>query len=487
MSDISGQEVPRAPRSILLSKPYQALAVSLMTLALYPVALRAAERGATPRHLAAQKAGLQALHLCSGYFATEAPRSLIDATIDANAPASLSPSPTSKPQVDEKARTVSVRYVDDMPPRIAVARAGMGCTMLPIGATLSLSANLFSPGALAPDLDARPWPLGDVGAVRRLPTRPHTAISRAIHEAFRDEAGAYGGITWGVVVVHRGKIVAERYGRGFGPHIAARTNSMCKSLGGTLVGLAARKGLVDLHRPGPLAEWRTAGDPRGAITLDDLLHMGSGLYSDGAQDPQKEIYQSGASISEVAARNIVDAVPGRRFVYAGTDTNLAMRAVRQALANDVAYPAFPYRELLWKIGMTRTVIETDWNNDFIVSGQCWSTARDFARLSLLYLADGKWDKQRLLPPGWTRYAATPAPAQPAKPSIGGDAGYGAQFWLFGGMNGLPSDAFSAFGAMGQYAVIVPSADTVIIRRGFDRASPFKIQKFAADIIAALPR
>ena len=132
---------------------------------------------------------------------------------------------------------------------------------------------------------------------------------------------------------------------------------------------------------------------------------------------------------EVAALNSMDSKPGARFVYAGADSLLAVRALRQAVNDDAAYLTFPHRELLWKIGMTRTIVETDWNNDFLVSGQCWSTPRDFARLGLLYLADGVWNGVRILPAGWSRYASTAAAAQPARPSIGGDAGYGAQFWL----------------------------------------------------------
>ncbi|MDF0544285.1 serine hydrolase [Sphingobium sp. H39-3-25] len=443
----------------------------------------AARAPGTDRHSLAQDAGLRALHICSGYFATEAPRALVDQTISANAPDAAKRKLEIK--VDEQAKSVSVRFDDLLPPRIAVYRSGMGCTMLPIGASHELAQGLFRPTLMAPRMDDKAWPMGDRDAIQHLPRSRQKALDLLIAEAFRDQAGLYGGVSWGILILKGGKIVTERYQHGFSEHVAARTNSMCKSLGATLVGVGVRKGLIDLKRKAVLPEWRTPGDPRGDISVNDLLHMASGLYSDGAQDPQHEIYRSGASIGEAGARNMVDAKAGARFVYAGTDTNLAMRALRTAFADDQHYPAFPYEQLLWKIGMTRTIVETDWNNDFIVSGQCWSTARDFARLGLLYLSNGQWAGEQLLPADWSRYVSTPAPAQPVKPSIGGDAGYGAQFWLFGGMEGLPPDAYSAFGAMGQYAVIIPSADIVIVRRGFDDGSPFRIQKFAADVVHAL--
>jgi CubicO group peptidase (beta-lactamase class C family) len=158
--------------------------------------------------------------------------------------------------------------------------------------------------------------------------------------------------------------------------------------------------------------------------------------------------------------------------------------LREAVNDDPAFLAFPYEKLLWRIGMTRTVIETDWNDDFLASGQCWSTARDFGRLGLLYLADGMWNGERILPEHWSNYVATPAPAQPGPGSIGGEAGYGAQFWLHNGLRRLPA-AYAAFGAKGQYAMIIPSKDLVLIRRGFDNRTPFQISQFASDVLQAL--
>lgn len=134
--------------------------------------------------------------------------------------------------------------------------------------------------------------------------------------------------------------------------------------------------------------------------------------------------------------------------------------------------------------MTRTLMETDWNNDFLASGQCWSTARDFARFGIFYLNDGVWNGERLLPVGWSKYVSTPAPAQPTARAAGGPA-YGAQFWIYGGIDGLAADAYSPAGALGQYAMIVPSKGVVVVRRGLDRGTGFRIAKFSADVIAAL--
>jgi CubicO group peptidase (beta-lactamase class C family) len=256
----------------------------------------------------------------------------------------------------------------------------------------------------------------------------------------------------------------------------ARTNSMCKSLAVTVVGVGVKKGLVDINKKAPLIEWRRSGDPRGQITLNDMLHMASGLYTEGAGNPQGELYQGGAAAAERSALNTLDSKPGARFVYSGSDTILSVRAVREAVNDDTRFWAFPFEEILWKTGMTRTYPETDWNGDFMMSGQCWSTARDFGRFGLLYLNDGVWNRERILPEGWATYVSTRSPANPE---------YGAQFWVYGGRDGLPADAYTPAGAAGQYSMIIPSKRVIVVRRGIDRGPGFTMTKFSADVLAAM--
>ena len=434
----------------------------------------------TDRHLAAQAAGYRALHYCSAIFAAGLPNNLIDESMSRRA---AQDAPTN---VDRDKKIVSVDYASDMEPRVAAWRPVLGCTLLPVGATLDLVAHLprMPDGVSVPNIDDRRWPIGDKDATARLPKTKSAAIAAVLDEAFKNDGGRYRGHTWGVVIVKNGRIVAERYEAGWGMHTAARTNSMCKSVGVSLVGIGVRTGLVDLHRKAPLKSWRTPGDPRRNITLNDMLHMASGLYTEAGGDPLFETYAAGAPPSEISMLNMVDSRPGARFVYAGSDSIMASRALREALDDDAAWLVFPYRELLWKLGMTRTVIETDWRGDFLVSGQCWSTARDFGRFGMLYLADGVWNGERLLPEGWSNYVSTLAPAQPASYFTGGP-GYGAQFWVHNGREGLPDVAYAADGAGGQYAMIVPAANLVVVRRGFDVESNFNIAKFSADVLHAL--
>ena len=436
-----------------------------------PVGTRATD---LPLYLDSARASLRALTICSGLWSGKQTMKQMEQHI-------LNPPGELKTEVDSGRRTVAVTYSPSMPPRIAVWRKVLGCAQLPVGATMEAANYLPQvPASLEPpDFDDQPWPMGDQGATAELPKAQHQALDKLLTNAF--DGTTYGGTTWGIIVVKDGKIVAERYALGFDMHIGHQTHSAAKSFAATLAGIATRKNALDLQRAGALLEWRRPGDPRGRITAEHLLHMTSGLYGEGGGSPQSDIYFQGGTVAELAATNLLLTLPGTRFLYNPPDTMLLVRAIRQAVNDDQQFMTYPYQEMYWKIGMTRTVTTTDWNGDFLMSGQTYSTARDFARFGLLYLADGVWNGTRILPQGWASYVATPGPVQPADSG----PGYGAQFWLYGGQAGLPKDAFSPRGAEGQFVMIVPSRNTLIVRRGIDLGSSFRMDRFAADVLATL--
>lgn len=441
----------------------------------------------TRRHLTAQAAAYKAMYYASGIFTAGRTPEDIDIDIGGTSPVFDSLLPKMKAVVDKKNKTVSVSYLPDMPPRIAAWRPVLGATQLPIGATIDAVKYLqrLAKNVTPPNYDRKTWPQGDRDASAELPARQKRAVDQVVEKAFDKET--YKGNTWGIIIVKDGKIVSERYDteRGFDMHTSHRTNSAAKSFAVTVIGAAVKKALLDIYAPAPIPEWRTPGDPRARITINDLLHMCSGLYTEAAGNPQQELYFGGAAATERSARNIIDSMPGKRWVYAGSDTILAIHALRAVIGDDERFHAFPFKEVFWKIGMTRTSTETDWNGDFLMSGQAWSTARDFARLGLLYLNDGVWNGERILPEGWAKYVATPAPDQPNLPDR---SGYGAQFWLFGPKQRLPEGVYTPGGARGQFAMIIPSKNVIVVRRALDFMGPssaFRIARFTADILAAL--
>lgn len=356
-----------------------------------------------------------------------------------------------KADVDNAAKRVSVAYHDDMPPRVAQWTGRDGCVTLPIGA---------QPGKVdrelehRPALDAQRWPMGDQRARWPIPKGP-TKLERAITNVRR-----LGGRTSALLIVKKGRIAVERYWDGHDMHTAQRTFSVAKSMAATLIGYAVHRGQVDVTAPAAIPEWQRSGDPRAVVTTEQLMRMASGLTSDTAGNRTDAIYMGGASVRQWTVQWPLLNPPGTHFRYANNDTLLAVLSLKaaQAKVGRLLRPSAFFD----RIGMTRTFIEQDKDGEYILSSQVWTTARDLARLGLLYQNDGLWDGQRLLPADWRGFVTTPSGPQPA-----GMFGYGAGFWLLNKSDGIPADAFGAFGNRGQYLVVIPSRELVIVRQGYD--------------------
>jgi CubicO group peptidase (beta-lactamase class C family) len=371
--------------------------------------------------------------------------------------------------VDQTARRVLVRYRDDMPPRVAQWTGRDGCVTLPIGADTASGPGV-SPQKRA-DFDARSWPLGDQGARAPIPS------GLTPYEAAVMNIAGFGGRTSALLIVKDGRIVVEHYQAGHDVHTAQRTFSVAKSLAATLIGNAVLRGKLDVAAPAAIAEWQSAGDPRAVITTEQLMRMASGLTSDSAGNRTDAIYMGGASVRAWTTQWPLLNPPGSRYRYANNDTLLATLSLKAALAKEGE--ALDPAAFFDRLGMTRTFVEHDKDGDFILSSQVWTTARDLARLGLLYLNDGMADGERILPADWRLFVSTPSGPQPDGPF-----GYGAGFWLLDKSAGVPSDAFGAFGNRGQYVVIIPSRRLVIVRQGYDDAAQrLDIAKLTAAVVA----
>jgi CubicO group peptidase (beta-lactamase class C family) len=383
--------------------------------------------------------------------------------------------------INERRKMVTVRFDENLPPRIAVWRTGLGCSLLPVGANSNSTDWLprFSSNNTDFGRDTT-TALGDSVTL----TENTFALDRLgapVSFAFDGSTYGEGTRTSAVVVVHKGQVVAEQYARGIDADTPQRTWSVAKSLSSTIIGAAIQDGYIGLDTEAAISAFNKGGDPRRAITVRHALNMASGLESGTRGSRTDRIYFGGASVADMLPARSLEADPGTRFKYSNYDTLIAMRALREAMADDDTYHAYPYEAVLNKIGALRTTVETDWNGDFLSSSQVWMTARDMARLGQLYLQKGKWGGEQILPNNWIEFVTTPAPAQPE-----GDFGYAGAFWLLGGAEGLPADAYAGLGNRGQYMVIVPSRDLVIVRRGYDVAGleRFNVAGFASDIVGA---
>ena len=450
-----------------------------------PAALASAQEGGTTEVTqSALAAGWKATFTCSGLFV--AGQTLPE--IDSNELSGIYPDYRGSfdalpaATIDTDRKLVSVAYAPGEPPRMAVWRPGFGCTQLPVGAGEEALAYLprFStwPGAPAQDRGSA------IGSNVKIELRIEEAerLEAPVSAAFDEISYGNGTRTASVIVVQGGQIVAERYDRGIDHETPVRTWSVAKSLTATIIGAARRKGMIDIDYPAVIEAWNSGADPRRTITLRNLLQMASGLDSGENGSRTDKVYFGGARVMDQAARNSLEVKPGTRFKYANNDTLIAMRALREAMKDDAKYQRFPYEALLHKIGAMHTTMEIDWSGDYISSSQVWATGRDLARIGQLYLQDGMWGNERLLPEDWVKFVSTPAPAQPAE-----GAGYGAQFWLMNDAAGVPAGTFYAAGNRGQYIVILPSLNAVIVRQGFDviGGARFDINRFTADIVAGL--
>ena len=381
--------------------------------------------------------------------------------------------------VDQNAFMVSVSYRDDLPPRLAVWRPFLGCSLLP--PLSSIEAKVTLPSLADEPTYADPDYPENAGRNDRLET--------VLDKAFAAPGLGYGtgARTSAVLIATPDAILAERYGMGHTARTSQRTWSVAKSLAVTVIGAAVQDGLLDIEAPTGLAEWQGTYDPRRAISIENLLHMASGLDSNRTGSRTDRLYVGGGSVDQTSVQNVLEARPGTRWKYANNDTLLAVRALREAIADDQAYHAYPFTSLLGPLGMRYTVPETDSRGNFILSSQVWTTARDLMQVGRLYLADGVFGGKRILPEGWAAYVGTANGPQPSS----GTPGYGAQWWLYGNpdqyADDLPAGTYAARGNRGQFLMILPSQNLIIIRRGYDIAGMegFQLDRFAEDILRAL--
>jgi len=271
--------------------------------------------------------------------------------------------------------------------------------------------------------------------------------------------------THAVVVVQGGRLVLDRYGPAHGPEATCLSWSMAKSITHALVGIAVGDGLLDIMAPAPVPEWRSPGDPRGAITTDQLLRMSSGLRFSEVYEPDKPsdtiemMWGSGkADVAHYAASQPLDHPPGTFFSYSSGTTNIICRILADVTGlRGEAFAAFMRERLFEPLGMRTPVPKFDPAGTFIGSSFCFASGQDFARFGLLYLRDGVWNGRRLLPEGWVDYARTQTFQQAGVT----DDPYGAHWWL--GLGGEGS--FSANGHEGQFTLLAPDLDLIIVRHG----------------------
>ena len=397
-----------------------------------------------------------------------------------------------RPAIDRARKAVRVTLPSGVT-RTAVYLGDQGCVTLPAGKQSPSFTPERVPSRL-PDGATQSWPMGDVLPSGPPPPELDTAkVRRALDLAFQPADA----MTAACVVTWQGRIVGERYGEGITARTPLESWSMGKSITATLMGILIRRGAYDLWQPAPVPEWRQPGDPRAKVRIADLLNMSSGLRIRAPQDPDYDpsgpypdhvyLYTGGINSFHYAATRPLQWPPGTVGRYRNTDPVLVNYLIRLAVEKRREdYLAFPRRALFDKLGMRSVVIETDPYGDFLTQGYDFASARDWARLGNLYLQDGVWNGVRILPEGFVRFVTTVAPAWAAD----GRPIYGGFFWINGdGDLPIPRDAYFMAGAGGQFTIIIPSHDLVVVRQGHYRGGTIgteSLKQALAVLVAAVP-
>ncbi len=361
-------------------------------------------------------------------------------------------------RIDREHRAVDARV-------LAVFRAhavwteGFGCR-------LAWSDRYRSPPA------APAWPLSppDGFAPPTVVAPKDPALQAAFDREFSDPPGQAPRFVKAVVIVKDGKVAAERYAPGYGVDTPLLSYSVAKSFTNAVLAVLVREGRLKTDDPVGAPEWARPGDPRAALTLDDLLRMQSGLNAaetGSGFDPASQMLYTQDDMAGFAARHRLKEPPRSHWEYTSANTLILDRRLGQAIGGGaVGFRDFAARELFQPLHMDGVTLEFDGTGVFSGSAHVYAPARAYARFGQLYLRDGVApDGRRLLPEGWVAYSH--------RSTLG--APYGAGFWTLDGPSrlaaslvkqGFPRDGFFASGNRGQRIYIVPSERLVMVRNGY---------------------
>ena len=386
--------------------------------------------------------------------------------------------------VDRERNVASASFLGMMR-REAAYRPGLGCT-LAIG---------VSPDRLTPLEGAATT----VASEDDLPVVPASAgvnaaqLNAALDWAFSEPDPDRLRRTRAVIVMHEGRIVAERYAPGFSADMPMLGWSMAKCVTGALIGVLVQDAKLATDSKALLPQWRDSGDARAGISLDNLLRMSSGLhFGEHYQDPVDDVLVmlfATADAASFAADKPLDTPPGTHFQYSSGTTNILARVIRDALdGSEQDYLKFPRRALFNRIGMRHAVIESDASGGLIGSSFMYASPRDWARFGEFLRQDGSWYGERILPPGWVQYMATLTTQSTHR-------NFGAHLWVkvpppFNSVAVVPPvlpDAYHAVGYEGQFVSVIPSRNLVVVRLGLSRRDhSWDQEEFLSRILEAFP-
>lgn len=414
--------------------------------------------------------GFSAKSIASGHFLDNRSKELIEKTDNDINLINLATN-----TIDEAGK-FATSSVYGLKERKAIYREGLGATLINDDFDVS-KPYLLPQRAKSKTL---PFPYGNIDPKDTIFSNiDYTQLQRTIDNAF-DQSGGKLKRTRAVVVLYKNKLIAEKYDTGFTKDSKILGWSMTKSITSSAFGVLAKQGKIDIYKPAPVAEWQN--DERKNITINDLLHMNSGLEWEENYnticDATKMLFLA-ENMGKVQLDKPAQYKPNTHWNYSSGTTNLLSLILRRQFKTQQEYLDFWYSAVIDKIGMSSMIVEQDMTGTFVGSSYGWATARDWSKFGLLYLNKGNWNGEQILDESWVKYTATPTNTSEGK--------YGAQFWLNAGgkFPDAPRDMFYCNGYQGQMVAIIPSKDMVIVRMGLKEDPAFDFNGFLKGIVGSV--
>ena len=365
--------------------------------------------------------------------------------------------------------------------RKAVFREGLGCAVVVDFPEENIrKQSLPAIPELLYEPETFPWPKGDLLPDTLFQGVDYNKLEQVVAGAFDEPGSEPFKKSQAVVVVYDNIIVAEKYADGFDMFTECLGWSMAKSVTSALAGILVKEGKLDIYETTGIDEWQN--DERSTITLNNLLHMNAGLrwtenYFD-LSEVTRMLYMRGDMYGYATECPLIYE-PDSVFYYSSGSANIISGIIRETIGDDNVYHSFPYTKLFNRIGMRNTVFETDPAGTFVGSSYCFATPRDWARFGMLYLNNGVFEGDTILPDWWLKYTTTPAGVSQGI--------YGAQFWLHHEKEfpDVPEDMYFCDGFKGQRIFIIPSKKLAVVRMGYSLEN-LDMNEFLSNIIAALP-
>ncbi len=389
-----------------------------------------------------------------------------------------------KIDVDRKGREVTTRWAGIFGSR-AVYHEGFGCRL--VHGDDAKYAQRWAGSEVTIEKPVATDPMGSLEVAAASPR-----LEAALGTAFAEPEKPRYRFVKAIVILHDGKLVAERYAPGYRAETPVLGYSLSKSVINALIGILVRQGQLSVGQRAPVAEWAYASDPRHAITIEQLMRMSSGLAieeeSDTGLDPVSRMLFLESDMGGFAARSKLKTTPGTQWEYTSGNALILSRIIRDAVGGHGEDAAeFARKELFEPLGITTATIEFDAAGTPVGSTNVLASARDWARFGELYRNDGVVNGRRILPERWVNYSTTP--------TLNTD--YGAGFWTNRGGHGhakgrieagMPEDAFYGSGNLGQRVVVIPSEGLVVVRLGLTHSDGFDMKgllRLISDARAAL--